>query len=119
MNWLVKASSPSPDLSTPSESTTVQAIRILYGQAIARELLTANASSSPEKQAPAGGDDVEMDKGENEDADFGDGRWKAEAHFTSINYHAKKTIFLLFINRTISPFLESSDTLAENVILLT
>lgn len=27
------------------------------------------------------------------------GAWKAEVHFTNANYHAKKTTFLLFINR--------------------
>lgn len=26
-------------------------------------------------------------------------RWSAEAYFTSPNYQAKKTVFLLFINR--------------------
>ena len=29
----------------------------------------------------------------------GEGIWKADAEFTNTNYQAKKTVFLLFINR--------------------
>ena len=37
---------PSPDVSTPSSSTIVQAIRLLYGQTLAKELLNVTTSSS-------------------------------------------------------------------------
>lgn len=33
------------------------------------------------------------------DKDDAEGSWSGEAHFTSANYHSKKTVFLLFINR--------------------
>ncbi len=52
-----------------------------------------------------------------------EGYWKAEAHFTGANYHAKKLVFLLFINRkqTCQGFLWSdssnyfTDRLVESV----
>ncbi|KAF8886529.1 DNA mismatch repair protein MutL [Infundibulicybe gibba] len=83
-----KAGSPSPELSTPSSSSTPQAIGLLYGHSISKELLNIKISSS---DPGVGGtnEDVVMDDSES---------WKAEAHFTSANYQAKKMVFLLFIN---------------------
>ncbi|KAI8986896.1 DNA mismatch repair protein MutL [Trametes punicea] len=74
-----KTGSPSPDVSTPSSSTTVQAIRLLYGQTLAKELLHVSSSSDE-------GEDIE------------DEAWSAEAHFTNANYQAKRMTLLLFIN---------------------
>ncbi|KAF9018152.1 hypothetical protein BDZ89DRAFT_1074184 [Hymenopellis radicata] len=73
-----KAGTSAPDLATPSASSTSQAIRMLYGHSIAKELLSADVSSPGDQE-----------KSES---------WKAEAHFTNANYQSKKTIFLLFIN---------------------
>ncbi|KZT70490.1 DNA mismatch repair protein MutL [Daedalea quercina L-15889] len=81
-----KAGSSAPDVSTPSGSTTAQAIRLLYGQSIAKELLHMTASShSPENDE--GGEEIPEKSS-----------WDAEAHFTNANYQAKKLVFLLFIN---------------------
>ncbi|KAK0446015.1 histidine kinase-like ATPase [Desarmillaria tabescens] len=73
-----KAGSAAPDLSTPSSSSTPQAIRMLYGHSIAKELLHSEVLSTD------GSADAES--------------WSAEAHFTNANYQAKRTTFLLFIN---------------------
>ncbi|KAF9003434.1 histidine kinase-like ATPase [Cyathus striatus] len=80
-----KAGSSSPELSTPSSSTVQQAIKLLYGNGMAKELLSANVSSS----------DNCMEEDENHDDPEA---WTAEAYYTSPNYQAKKTTFLLFIN---------------------
>ncbi|KAL5476803.1 MLH1 [Sanghuangporus weigelae] len=85
-----KAGTAGPDISTPSNSTTKQAIRLLYGQTIARELLDAKFSSGARS---ADEDSMDVD---NDDAE--EGSWHGEALFTSANYQAKKTVFLLFIN---------------------
>lgn len=78
-----------PELSTPPTSID-QAIRLLYGHAIGKELLHIKVSSSPTDgtSRPIGSGDVD----DTED-------WSAEAYCTSPNYQAKKTVFLLFINR--------------------
>ncbi|TCD68743.1 DNA mismatch repair protein [Steccherinum ochraceum] len=78
-----KTSSNTPDVSTPSGSTVPQAIRHLYGPTIAKDLLYATVSHTEEE-----------DRNGSDDATS----WSAEAHFTNANYHAKKTVFLLFIN---------------------
>ncbi|KAJ7057859.1 hypothetical protein C8F01DRAFT_1256472 [Mycena amicta] len=81
-----KVGSSTPDLSTPSSSEVTQAIRLLYGHSIAKDLLHT-------KFGPKDSDDgdVEMDEDNPES-------WSAEAHFTNPNYQSKKMIFLLFIN---------------------
>ncbi|KAI0795447.1 DNA binding protein [Abortiporus biennis] len=79
-----KAGSPTPDITTPSGSNIKQAIKQLYGQTIAKDLVHVNTSS---------------DDNEDEDEDeYGENSWTAEAYFTNANYQSKKTIFLLFIN---------------------
>ncbi|TDL24592.1 DNA mismatch repair protein MutL [Rickenella mellea] len=129
-----KSGSPSPDLSTPSNSTTQQAIRLLYGANVARDLLSLSTSypppppqdaslgkrkrddnNKPVSDSAQNVDEEEdgLDKGEVEmDVDSAsnentkpkkaresdDEQWSAEAFFTSANYHAKKMVFLLFIN---------------------
>ncbi|KAJ6631150.1 DNA binding protein [Mycena sp. CBHHK59/15] len=80
-----KVGSPSPDLSTPSSSETAQAIQLLYGHSIAKDLLHCTVGSTDT--------DTDMDA---DDADAES--WTADAHFTNANYQSKKTIFLLFIN---------------------
>ncbi|OCH93343.1 DNA binding protein [Obba rivulosa] len=85
-----KVGSPAPDISTPSSSTVKQAIRLLYGQTIAKDLLHTKISSTT-RGSPAhdsAGSDVEEEAGS----------WMAEAHFTSAHYQAKKMVLLLFIN---------------------
>ncbi|KAF9068865.1 histidine kinase-like ATPase [Rhodocollybia butyracea] len=79
-----KAGSSSPDLNTPSASTTRQAIKMLYGHTIEKDLLDTTVS--------------EKTKDEEES-------WSSEVYFTNANYQAKKTVFLLFIN---SRLVESS-----------
>ncbi|KAF8519443.1 DNA binding protein [Gautieria morchelliformis] len=44
-----KASSTSPDLSTPSDSTTPQTIRLLYGSNVGKELIHVEATASSTK----------------------------------------------------------------------
>ena len=93
-----QASSPSPELSTPSNSTAKQTIRLLYGQSIGRELLHV---SFPDNKKSNTDDEngEEMDVDEEDLPKESETKWKGEAFFTSTNYHAKKTVFLLFINR--------------------
>ncbi|KAG6379640.1 hypothetical protein JVT61DRAFT_10158 [Boletus reticuloceps] len=83
-----KAGSVTPELST-SPTSIDQAIRLLYGHAIGKELLHIEVSSSPTNSTsrPIGSGDVD-------DAE----KWSAKAYCTSPNYQAKKTVFLLFIN---------------------
>ncbi|KLO16119.1 DNA mismatch repair protein MutL [Schizopora paradoxa] len=81
-----KAGSSGTDISTPSNSTVSQAINLLYGATVARDLLHTKFSSE-------GPDDMDVDESERKE-----GYWKADAHFTGTNYHAKKLVFLLFIN---------------------
>ena len=92
-NYLLdkQAGSPSPDLSTPSSSETPQVIRLLYGQSIAKELLHT-IISSPKKSSGCEDDEDDEDRDNPES-------WTAEAHFTNVNYQAKKLVLLLFINR--------------------
>ena len=42
---------------------------------------------------------MDVDEDEEENLNRAKSKWKAEAHFTSPNYHSKKMAFLLFINR--------------------
>jgi DNA mismatch repair protein MLH1 len=89
-----QAGSASPDLSTPSSSSTPQAIRLLYGHSITKNLLHVTVSST-EKPKQIDADDGVGNGYANDGAES----WAAEAHFTNVNYQAKKMIFLLFINR--------------------
>lgn len=93
----MQAGSASPDISTPSNSSVKQTIRLLYGNTIARDLISTTIA--PESEAEVSNDeDALMETGE-AIGEKHEGPWKAEAHFTNVNYHAKKTVFLLFINR--------------------
>ncbi|KAG5637179.1 hypothetical protein H0H81_005478 [Sphagnurus paluster] len=85
-----KANSPSPDLSTPSSSETLNTIRLLYGHSVAKELVPVKVSS----KCPVNEEgDMDVDGGE-EDSES----WHGEAYITNANYQAKKMVFLLFIN---------------------
>ncbi|KAI0659236.1 DNA mismatch repair protein MutL [Cubamyces menziesii] len=90
-----KTGNPSPDVSTPSSSTTAQAIRLLYGQTLAKELLHTSVSSSGKGKGRASSASGETS---NEDVADAENSWNAEAYFTNANYQAKKTTLLLFIN---------------------
>ncbi|PIL27589.1 hypothetical protein GSI_10740 [Ganoderma sinense ZZ0214-1] len=90
-----KVGTPSPEVSTPSSSTTVQVIRLIYGQTLAKELLTVSVSSSDKGKARASSP---MQVGDDDEDDENVEAWNAEAHFTNANHQAKKMIFLLFIN---------------------
>lgn len=68
-------------------SDTAQAIRLLYGHSIAKELLHMKTSSLPNDE---GNSDTETDDPE---------AWSAESHFTNANYQGKRMVLLLFINR--------------------
>ncbi|KAI1798126.1 DNA binding protein [Ganoderma leucocontextum] len=89
-----KVGTPSPEVSTPSSSTTVQVIRLLYGQTLAKELLTVSVSPSEKRKTRASSPMQVSDDEDGEDAEA----WNAEAHFTNANYQTKKMVFLLFIN---------------------
>ncbi|KDQ60330.1 hypothetical protein JAAARDRAFT_125644 [Jaapia argillacea MUCL 33604] len=91
-----KAGSSTPDLSTPSSSTTPQAIRLLYGHSIAKELIHAEVSSvstNKKRRRPQDDEDEEMDVVSDDPES-----WSADAYFTNANFQAKKTALLLFIN---------------------
>ena len=120
-----QAGSPTPDLSTPSSSTTHQAIRLLYGQTIAKDLVQLRVSSSEKRGGGKGKGKRKADEMDEDEAADGDDacEWTAEVHFTSANYHAKKMTFLLFINRAQSVslctdrgsrFFPTSDRLVES-----
>jgi DNA mismatch repair protein MLH1 len=91
-NILYKVGISTPDLSTPS-STTKQAIRLLYGQGVAKDLLTAEVSA-PKKGKRKRDTGEDQPRASNYDEDS----WTAQAHFTNANYHSKKFVLLLFIN---------------------
>ncbi|KAH9063209.1 DNA mismatch repair protein MutL [Lactarius vividus] len=88
-----KVGTSTPDLSTPS-STTKQAVRLLYGQGVAKDLLSVEVSPPKAKKRKRGADDSEPGTGKPNEY----GNWIAQAHFTNANYHSKKMVFLLFIN---------------------
>lgn len=102
-----KAGSATPDISTPSGSTVPQTIRLLYGHAVARDLVRVDAhghekSGKKRKRRRQDGEEYDMSSGD----EAGEPVWTAEAHVTNANYHAKKTTFLLFINRkSLPPYL--------------
>ncbi|KAH0834783.1 hypothetical protein J3R83DRAFT_10384 [Lanmaoa asiatica] len=83
-----KAGSSTPELST-SPTSIDQAIRLLYGHAIGKELLHIEVSASHND-----GPSRSIGSGNVDDAE----KWSAEAYCTTPNYQAKKTVFLLFIN---------------------
>ncbi len=88
-----KVGTSAPDLSTPS-STTKQAVRLLYGQGVAKDLLSVEISPPSTKKRKRDADDSGPGTGKSNE----DGSWIAQAHFTNANYHSKKMVFLLFIN---------------------
>ena len=87
----------------PANSTTPQAIRTIYGQSVAKSLLNTVVSPKPatvkKRKRIVDDEDEEIEDSEPEREAERPGAWKAEVHFTNANYHAKKTTFLLFINR--------------------
>lgn len=87
-----QAGAPSPDLSTPSSSDTAGAIRLLYGHSIAKDLIQQKVSPSGDNNDD---DDMDIDDEEQKHPNL----WTADVLFTNANYQAKKTVFLLFINR--------------------
>ncbi|KAL1667281.1 hypothetical protein GGF50DRAFT_124917 [Schizophyllum commune] len=94
-----KAGSPSPDLSTPASAAspagTQAIIRMTYGSSIVKELIHYYYSSGSDSSDA-------KDKEDDEDVEMKDNvspkDWSFDAHFTNPNYHAKKMVFLLFIN---------------------
>lgn len=58
-----------------------------------------------------GEDGEDMDVDENNLPKETETKWTGEAHFTNANYHAKKMLFLLFINRTCAIFTSSLVTI--------
>ncbi|TFL07271.1 histidine kinase-like ATPase [Pterulicium gracile] len=94
-----KIGSSGSEVSTPGNSRVPDAIRLLFGSTIAKELLTSKASSNA-------GSLSQPDTSDSQDSEA----WSAEAHFTSPNHQAKKTTFLLFINHRLveSPRIKKS-----------
>lgn len=73
-----------------------QAIRLLYGHSLATQLIETNISSDK----PENPDNEDSNDDEAMDVDLPSStNWSAELHFSNANYQAKKTTFLLFINR--------------------
>lgn len=96
-----KGGAPSADLSTPSGSTTQQAIRLLYGHSVAKELIHVTASSRKSKHRRIKSrdeDSMEVDEDEEVSEQDDPEAWSAEAYVTSASYQAKKIVLLLFIN---------------------
>jgi DNA mismatch repair protein MLH1 len=89
-DYIEQAGSPTPELSTSATSDVGQAIRLLYGHSIGKELLHVESSCRT-----GGSSSRDTSAGDPDDSE----RWSAEAYCTSPNYQAKKTVFLLFINR--------------------
>ncbi|KAF7300657.1 DNA-mis-repair domain-containing protein [Mycena chlorophos] len=89
-----KVGSNTPDLSTPPNADKPQAIRMLYGNAISKDLLHASFGAKKVQEAE-GVEDVEMADAEDTNRPES---WSAEARFTNPNYQSKKMVFLLFIN---------------------
>ena|SRR5258708_40201253 len=83
----VQAGQAQADVSTPGSSTIPQAISLLYGGAVSKELL--HVTASPSSAGITG-------KGKGKQADEA---WSAEAYASSVNYQSKRFTFLLFINR--------------------
>lgn len=83
----MQAGQAQADVSTPGSLTIPQAISLLYGGAVSKELLHVTVSSS---NAGTTG------KGKGKQADEA---WSAEAYASSVNYQSKRFTFLLLINR--------------------
>ncbi|KAL1741295.1 hypothetical protein HDZ31DRAFT_84907 [Schizophyllum fasciatum] len=98
-----KAGSPSPDLSTPASAAspagTQAIIRVTYGSSIVKELIHYYYSSGGTGDAiDAKGKQKESEEDVDMEDDVSPKDWSFDAHFTNPNYHAKKMVFLLFIN---------------------
>ncbi|TRM60315.1 hypothetical protein BD626DRAFT_504926 [Schizophyllum amplum] len=95
---------PNPDLSTPASAAspagTQATIRMTYGSSIVKELIHYYYSSAGLPAKDKGKD--KQQESDDEDIDMEDDvtpkDWSFDAHFTNANYHAKKMVFLLFIN---------------------
>jgi len=64
-------------VTTPGGSSVAQAIGLLYGSQLSKELISVNVDKTKEKEVP----------------------WVAEALISNANYQSKKFTLLLFINR--------------------
>jgi DNA mismatch repair protein MLH1 len=83
----MQAGQTQADVSTPGSSTIPQAISLLYGGAVSKELMRVIVS--PSNAGSTG-------KGKGKQADEA---WSAEAYASSVNFQSKRFTFLLFINR--------------------
>jgi DNA mismatch repair protein MLH1 len=96
---LLQAGSASADVATPHNSTLQQAIGMLYGQAIAKELVQVEVQDA----LLEGTANTHEDEGVSDSTQFDlkscKKQWTAQAFLTSPNYQAKRFVFLLFINR--------------------
>jgi DNA mismatch repair protein MLH1 len=109
-----KVGTSTPDLSTPS-SATKQAVRLLYGQGVAKDLLSVDISPPKSKKRKRNADDSGSGMGKSREDDS----WIAQAHFTNANYHSKKMVFLLFINSKRFPqslCVLSSETFVDRLV---
>ena len=77
-----------PSLRTDYYYSSFNSILNVQDNSIAKELIniTVNGKDTVDEL-----DEMEVDHDEHD--------WKAQVSFTSANYQAKKTVFLLFINR--------------------
>ena len=83
----MQAGQTQADVSTPGSSTIPQAISLLYGGAMSKELM--HVIVSPSNAGSTG-------KGKGKQANEA---WSAEAYASSVNFQSKRFTFLLFINR--------------------
>lgn len=98
-----QAGSPSPDLSTPASAAspagTQAIIRMTYGSSIVKELIHYYYSSGGDSGDAKGKEKEKDDEDVDMEDDVSPKDWSFDAHITNPNYHAKKMVFLLFINR--------------------
>jgi len=83
----MQAGQAQADVSTPGSLTISQAISLLYGGAVSKELLHVTVTSNNAGTTR---------KGKGKQADEA---WSAEAYASSVNYQSKRFTFLLLINR--------------------
>jgi len=72
-----------PDLHTPSNSSTLDNIKLTYGQSLAKELLPLDIRHEPDEDFESAPDDV---------------RFSLKGYISNANYSSKKNTFILFIN---------------------